>query len=429
MLVAASSKQLGMILTMILVCGCSDDQLAEEELVSRRETRGKFTVVWLHGTPHEMGRQHAQLLAQELKQGLEAIDQDFTLKAMFVMARQLGLVDLARKQSYPEMLEECRGMADARVGWTEEHCLVLNFGDMVAEFILNGMPKATDISPGCSQVVARGKATADGRLYHARILDWARIDFILDHPVIFVRRPTGRIPHVVIGFPGNLSPYQGINAQGISAASNEIDPRDNTVNDRTGRSHVQLLGRILARARSLDEAQKMVRETNHMTHELFVVADGKAGRAAVLEMTPAAVDVRSLKNDVVHATNHFLGPRTSLLDRQPIGDSSGLRAERLQQLVEPGKATTLYGKLDPAALVKVMRDRRNPRTGKQSPADTFDDDLSLATNGALFQIVFDPAALTFRVAAGAAPVPAQPFVGFSLRELLGQDDTAPANIP
>ena len=412
---------------LLSAVACTD----EEELEARRETRGAYTVVWLHGTPYEMGRQHARLLSKELVAAIKAINDDLMLKAMFALSRQLGLEKLARKQSYPDLLEECRGMADEakEIGWTEEHCLVLNFGDMVAEFIRYGKPKTADITPACSQVVASGKATADGRLYHARILDWDRIDFILDNPVIFVRRPTGRIPHVVIGFPGNLSPYQGMNSEGLSIASNEINPKDNTVNDTTGRSHVQLLGELLGRARSLDEARAMVRKTNHMTLEVFVVADGDAGQGEVLEMAPVAVGVRKMKNGVVQATNHFLATSTATLDRDPVGESSGLRYERLQQLVEPGNSGTLHGKLDPATLIKIMRDRLNPRTGKESPAGTFDDGLSLATNGALYQVVFDPAARKFWVAAGKAPVPAQPFSGFSLDELLGKDGQAPATIP
>ena len=414
---------------VVLLClsACSDDQPLE----ARRETRGAYTVIWLHGTPYEMGQQHARLLAKELEEGLEAIDQDMMLKAMFAMARQLGLVDLARKQSYPDLLEECRGMADAAkdIGWTEEHCLVLNFGDMVAEFVLNGMPKAKDISPGCSQVVAAGEATPNGRLYHARIIDWSRIDFIVDNPVIFVRQPRDKIPHVVIGFPGNLSPYQGMNDAGLSMASNEIHPKNNTVNDRTGRSHVQLQGEMLARARTLAQAREMVRKVNHMTLEIIVVADGNAGKGEVMEMSPSAVAVRGMKGGMVHATNHFREAATAALDKDPAPEHSAIRFERLQQLVEPGAAGTRHGKLDPATLVTVMRDRLNPRTNKESPATTFDDGLSLATNGALYQVVFDPAARRFWVAAGKVPVPAQAFTGFSLDELLDQEGTAPAIIP
>jgi len=47
-----------------------------------------------------------------------------------------------------------------------------------------------------------------------------------------------------------------------------------------------------------------------------------------------------------------------------------------------------------------------------------DDGNSLATNGALYQVIFDPAGLRFWVAAGALPVPDQPLTGFSLAELL-----------
>ena len=410
--------------------GCGE----ETALVAHREQRGRYTVVWLHGTPYEMGQQHARLLKQELKAGLKAIDEDFVLKAMFVMADHLGLVDLARKSSYPDMLEECRGMAEESkdIGWTEEHCLVLNFGDVVAEQVQYGKPKNTDIAPGCSQVVASGKATADGRLLHARILDWSQIDFIINYPVIFVRRPAGKLGHAVIGFPGNLSPYQGINEAGISVASNEITPRDNTVTDSTGRSHVQLVGEILARARTLEQARTMARKVNSMSMELIVVADGNAGQAEVFELAPAAMEARPMKDGVVYATNHFVGAKTAPLDRDPIKQDSTLRLQRLEQLVQAGGSATLHGKLSPGALVQLMRDRVDPQTKVASKVETFDDGKSLATNGALFQLVFDPRALNFWVAAGALPVPAQPYTGFSLGQLLGLEGHAgasPAQIP
>ena len=96
--------------------------------------------------------------------------------------------------------------------------------------------------------------------------------------------------------------------------------------------------------------------------------------------------------------------------------------------MEPAGQATLYGKLDPPSLIKVMRDRLNPRTKKESPSSTFDDGLSLATNGALYQLVFDPKRRQFWLAAGKAPVPAQAFVGFSLDELLLRGGAAPSTI-
>jgi hypothetical protein len=75
----------------------------------------------------------------------------------------------------------------------------------------------------------------------------------------------------------------------------------------------------------------------------------------------------------------------------------------------------------------VLRDRLDPWTRLESSADTFDDSNTLATNGALYAIVFDPGHRFFWVAAGTVPIPQQPLVGFSLDELL--DGKAPAPRP
>ena len=408
-------------LVVMVAAAASWAGCADEGVEPRRETHGRYTIVWLRGTPYEMGYQHGQLLREELAEGVGMIDKDVLLKAMFVMARDLGYVDLARKQSYPWVLEECRGLLDAvgDVGWTEDHCMVLNFGDVIAEFLRHGEPEARDLAPGCSQFAAGGAATADGRLYHGRVLDWANIAFIVKYPVIFVRQPDDGVAHAVVGFPGNLSPYQGINAEGITVASNEVSPRDNTVNDRTGRSHVQLVGELLTRARSLSDARDIVAKTNHMSLELIVATDGDAGRAEVFEMAPQQVAIRGLKQGVLRATNHFQGANTGPLCTAKPGSQN--RLTRLQQLLDPGGSASLHGKLDPARAVAVMRDRVDPTTGTKSATTVVDDGKSIATNGALYQLLFDPAARKLWVAAGALPVPAQPFTGFSLDALLAGD--------
>jgi hypothetical protein len=124
-------------------------------------------------------------------------------------------------------------------------------------------------------------------------------------------------------------------------------------------------------------------------------------------------------------TNHFVAPETKDLDQVPVSDSSRRRYERLQELIEPGGEDSIYGEIEPETLVGVLRDRINPDDGTESPEDTFDNNASIATNGAIYQVVFDPERLCFWVAAGDTPVPSQPFVGFSLGELLGLPDAIP----
>ncbi len=407
----------------------NDDTTGQWEPVdSHRESYQGWSIVWLAGTPYEMGYQQGELLHEELAAGVDWLNQYHLLDLFLPLARLLGLVDLAYENSYPDLIQECQGLADAAsdAGWTAELCLLLNTGDMLVEFLTEGFPPARAMAPGCTEIAVSGEATTDGRLYHARALDWSKIDFLIDYPIIFVRQPSDGIPHAFIGFPANLSPYSGINAAGISVASNEADPIDNTVHDRVGRSHVQMQAQILKNASTLEEARDFVLDQDHMTVELIIVTDGNTGEAEVFEMTATAIGVRPLEDGVVMATNHFIAPETEDLDIEPVGDSSRRRLTRAQELCAPDGP--YYGAFDPAALIEVMRDRVNPDTGIEGPV-VFDDDSSIATNGALYQIVFSPADLCFWVAAGKLPVPQQPFVGFSLGELLGLPDAVVIDPP
>jgi len=395
-------------------------------IAPHKEARGRYLVVWLSGTPYEMGFQHGALLHDELADGIGWLDDMHLLEVISLVAEVTGILDLAWSNSYPEVIEECEGLVDATAdfGMTMDVCLLLNFGDVLVEFLEEGMPPPGGARPGCTQVAAAGPATMDGRLYHGRVLDWDKIDFLIDYPVVFVRRPDDGIPHAFIGFPGNLSPYSGINAAGLSIASDEADPLDRSVQSRSGRSHVQMLAQLLKRAHSLAEAREMIVSADHMSTEIIVVADGGEREAAVFEMTAKPLGVREMAAGIVYATNHFIAPETVDADECPASTSSLLRFDRLTQLIEPDGEDTRYGEIDPAVLVEVLRDRVDPWTGEESSPDEFDNNQSIATNGALYQIVFDPEALLFWVAAGALPVPQQPFVCFSLGELLGRPDAA-----
>jgi hypothetical protein len=160
-----------------------------------------------------------------------------------------------------------------------------------------------------------------------------------------------------------------------------------------------------------------------------MIADGKNKIASVFEMTAKHIGERTTDaNGLVYVTNHFLADETKDYDQEPTKEANLLRYDRFAQLLEPDGKDTLFGLLDPENLVRVLRDRINPYTGEESPIDEFDNGKSIATYGALYAIVFDPEKSLFWVATGKIPVPQQPFVGFSLKKLLGYKD-APEPLP
>ncbi|HNW81568.1 MAG TPA: C45 family autoproteolytic acyltransferase/hydrolase [bacterium] len=397
---------------------------------SHREEKGKYIIVWLTGTPYEMGFQHGTLLKNELQNGLQNSTYIKDLKWQISLASYAKIDDIAKNNSYPEIVQECEGMVAAAgdIGWTMELCLMANFGDVIVEWLDGVIPVHKSLSrPGCSQFIVSGDATVDGRIYHGRLLDWSDVDYLLWYPVIFVRQPIDGIPHVYIGFPGNLSPYSGMNVAGISGASNESDPVDRSQQSLTGRSHVQMLGQILKRTSSLDEANLFILGEKHMSVEQFGIADGKNGIGSNFEMTATVIAKRDQKNGAVWLTNHFVDPSTEALDADPAGSSSLKRYKRLKQLLTPESEYSVHGTLNPPVIVKILRDRIDPDTMTESPLGTIDNDSSLATNGAIYAIIFDPERLHFWVASGEIPVPEQTFTGFSLSELLNLPGKTPVD--
>ncbi len=395
------------------------------DFTPHRETRGNVTVLWLKGTPYEMGVQHGELMATELAQGVAFLESS-ELGLLQTLFEYYGFDEDARKQSYDMIREECEGMADGAdvEGWTADVCMGLAYGEVVLDHFTLGILQ-------CSQFVAAGPAVAaaDGELIHGRNLDWDAIDYLLDYPVVIVRHPDGKIPYVSIGFPGNVGTYNGINAAGISVASNENESNGDI--DRTGRPSIQTQNVILAEYDNLDDIMAMMEGLDRMSAENIVVADGNAGRAAFYQLTASHFGKDELGEDgVAWITNHYTHPDMVKwgIEYKEADASTLVREMRLRQLLDPAETeTTLHGTIDVPTAVSILRDRYNPLTMVESPKDTFDDNGSIATNGAIYSIVFMPKRGHFWLAAGNPPVPRNAYVGFSLAELFGWDDTDAPN--
>lgn len=375
------------------------------------EKRGPFYVLRLKGSFYEMGRQHATLMRDALVEGVSYI-QDSELGLLEPMMNATGFLDEAFAQSYDSVLEECRGMSDvlSEDGWTMERCIALAYGDVFLEHLKNGVI-------GCSQFVVTGKATPSGTMVHGRNMDWDKIDYLLKYPTVIVRHPEGRIPYAVVGFPGCVAPYNGLNAAGLSIASNEANS-DNDI-DRVGRSHVQMIAEILGTATTVKEAKSFLEAQDHMTAEILVISDGV--EANVFEMTASHMAFRSLdENGIVYATNHFVSDTMKPYHIPYSPDKSSMtRYKRLGELLLPGGPDSLFGKLDVDHAIEVLRDHHNSYTGEDIPADLFDGGGTIANNGNIWSIVFVPERREFYAAAGSVPIPMNPYYGFSLDELLG----------
>ncbi|MBM4396041.1 MAG: hypothetical protein FJ087_10160 [Deltaproteobacteria bacterium] len=417
------------------------------------ERRGDVTVVWLSGTPKEMGIQHGRLLHAEIADAMQFVLADPLLSAMPQVVQDTGILDILQAAALPGILEECAGLVEAAgdTGLDFKMCLTLNMGDVALAFVQKGIPPEAPVArmtwsaftaaaaiaaarrespafgPGCTGVVATGAATPDGRVYHSRNLDWGGMDFSITqkYPVVFVRQPAGGIPHVYVGFPLNLSPYTGMNEAGISIGTHQAHPASMAELSRTGASNVQTTAVILRDARTLEEAEALVRRDRHMMTGILVLADGASNTGAVFEYALDQVEKRRPdENGVVYAVNHFISPAMTPKGAKP-SSGSILRWMRLKGLADPGGEESIHGRLDPAGLADVMQDVTDPATGEVPTLDdlaavAWDNGKGIGCNGAMHLALFDPGRRLFWVAAGVPPLHVKPYACFSLDELLGR---------
>ena len=392
-------------------------QIPEDLKPGLYKEHGIYVLV-LKGTPYEMGRQHARFTKDMLMEGIEYLKHS-TMGLLIKVAKNTGMDKKAMEWSYPEVIQECQGMSDETDGkWSVETCVGLAYGDVILDAIRGAKPESSGV--GCSEFVVRGKATADGRVIHGRNLDWEKISYMMKYPTIIVRIPDNGIPNATVGFPGNVAPYTGINACGLSVGMDEAySPKDVR---RDGRSHNQMLRVILETCHNLDEMESFVRSQQQASAEIYIAADKNGGR--VFEMTATHMAVRKMKDDVVFATNHFVDPQMKPLDEKIHDDSSTMkRYRRLEQLLLPDGKDTLYGHITLQLAADVLRDRHDPDTGELYSTDVFDNDGSLATNGNIYSMVFDNRNVVLYLAHGDnMPVPNNPYYGFSLSCLLKESD-------
>jgi len=388
------------------------------------EKRGDITVLRLEGTPFQMGLQHGELAPEGIQAAADVLVNDLAYSVIFSYAETSGLQDMALEHSYPDVLEECEGMVKgARSAGVENY----SYEDCVsASNLLLILEQLASMNPGgCSQFVAMDDATSDGRAVHARNLDWGRLQFIIDNPTIIVRKPKGKIPYVEIGFPGVLLTLTAMNAEGLAVAINECSSEAD--NDTVGNGHPQMARQIMQECTSLDEAEAFLRAQDHASAETMVLSDWKSGEAAVFEMSANHMGVRRLdENGIVYATNHFTDPDMAPLhDERPPDHDTKTRFMRLEQLLEPGGEDSIHGQIDAEQAIGVLRDTYNPYTQETHPPDLFDGGGSIANNSALQSVIMLPGERTFYVALGEPPVPYRTFAGFSLDELLEENDVVP----
>lgn len=244
-------------------------------------------------------------------------------------------------------------------------------------------------------------------------------DALAAAPVISFMKPTGRTAWAGVGWPGQAGVLTGINATGLVVL---VDPaRAGDVRaTRTARPIALLARAILEQCATIDEAIKLADQTPTLGAAAFVVVDGKTGRWALLERTPAKLVVT--RDPPVSAVGDLL---TAPPFADDLENDRGRRALPTVDRVARAARLTKAPLADVGAVAAVLRDRR----GKDDAPLPDGHRAAIADASAVQTVILDPSAMTLWVADGDA---SGRFHAFDLRhELRGDGDrpAPPADVP
>lgn len=369
-------------LAAALVCVCT---WAQELALVARDPDG-HGVLWrlgakrvlaVGGTPEQMGRAHGRLLAEWVPE---------------VMPRTMALVgagyavqkgdwfhdrieEIYRRSGphTPErFLRECRAMA-AAAGITERDAISGNF-----------FPELFH----CSGVAVRNTASADGRVVHARVLDYMRDINLQKYTVLQVFVPEGGHPWMSVGYAGFLGTVTAMNVRGL--AIGEMGGKGE--GDWDGMPMTFLMREIAERAATVEEAVAIIRKTPRTCEYYYVISDAKREMVGIYA-TPEKVEVLLPGQQ---------DPRLPEVPQDTVLVSAEGRARALSERVRQH-----FGKITPEVMIEIIK-------------------RPVAMKSNLHNAVFVPETLDmwFSDAGKTTPACDEPYTKVNLRALLDAFDAA-----
>lgn len=331
-------------------------EIRGERRVIGRHGRGRLELVddtrvlYLAGSPEEMGEQHGVLLRDSIHDLVNRVLYGVGVGSSFEKGRWFfGEIESCQERIQPFIparhLREMDAMARAA-------------GLPVAEVRLaNFFPELFH----CSGFALLDGATRDGMVYHGRILDYLRGVGLEQNAVLMVYRPDEGNAWVNVSYAGFVGSVTAMNEKHLSIG--EMGGRGEGNWD--GMPMAQLVRQVMENCDTLEEAIDWMRRSPRTCEYYYVLADGKNRTAAGIAATPDRFEV--IWTGQPHPQLPHSIPGTVLM-------SAGNRYLELVRRVE-----TNYGQFD-ATLARRLMDR------------------PVAMNSNIQSVLFAPGTLEFWVA-------------------------------
>jgi hypothetical protein len=232
-------------------------------------------VALLAGTPEQIGKAHGELLRDESMRCIDSVLYAFGSVQTVMTGKWFRKeLDLAYERLSPHIPErhkrETRALADS-----------LGLDTRLVETV-NVFPELFH----CSGFAVFGSATAGGKLYHGRVLDYMTEIGLQDSATTFVVAPKDHHAFANVGYAGFIGSVSGMNAKQISLG--EMGGKGEGQWD--GVPMATLMRRALEECTTLDEVKQLWTTSPRTCEYYYVFADGKSRQAVGVAATPSSIE-------------------------------------------------------------------------------------------------------------------------------------------
>lgn len=391
------------------------------------ERRGGLHVLKLVGTPREMGRQHGRMLRDEVRRGpipyyrtyLETLMGRSGIGALSPLLWPLLQKTIGRRvaEGFPEYaLESVRGLAEGAempldalmegcslpdaLMWVAARLMgVRRIGPAVAHRLALGL--------GCTSAIAWGDATVDGKLLHARNLDYHGVGVWPDTAGVFFHEPDEGLRYVSVAAAGVV--MGGVTAMNEAGLTLTVHQHMFTDQTRLGGMPIGCVGdQVMREARNLDDAERILRAQTPIGCWTYLVADGNTREVLCFEESPnrKATVKRDGEGDRFAYANIYLDEALGATEKALYGSywrhNLGRHRQAWRRLNEGNE-----GGFDAAAMAGILAD----------PGETPECRIATAISMVMTvaSVVFRPEDGRLWVADGSTPTSQRDFLCFDLR--------------
>jgi hypothetical protein len=310
-------------------------QPAEEIRILNRDPEGngllcrtrKKTVLIVSGTPEQMGRAHGRLMRNWIhgvcNKTAYLVGMAYSVTKDDWFFERMDEVMARTKPHTPErFLREIDAMSKA-AGISERDGRVANF-----------FPEMFH----CSGFAVRNSATKDGRILHARVLDYMRDIHLQTFACVQVYLPSDPTCNawMSLGYAGFVGTVTAMNEKGLAIGEMGGGGEGNW----DGMPMNLLLREVMERAGTVDEAVKIIQNAPRTCEYYYVVSD-KQRNMVGLACTPEKVDIfRPGSQDA----------RLPHIPKDTVMLSGGSRAKALSE-----RLTKFHGQIDVPKMIEIIK--------------------------------------------------------------------------